>query len=194
MVAGLFASLIGRRLLGLRRKGFARDERGATAIEFGLLALPFFMIIGAILETSILFLSGQILDSSVQDVSRLIRTGQAKSMGIVDVASFKAKVCSGLYGLFGDCSNKLHVEVNTVPNFTNATISAPINQANCTKTSCPWTRPEKFDAVQGSSFVVVQVYYKWPVVIGLGGYNLGNLNDGTRLMSGSTVLRNEPYT
>ena len=61
-----------------RRRGFARDDSGVTAIEFGLLALPFFSILGAILETSLVFLSGQVLESAVQDTSRLIRTGQAQ--------------------------------------------------------------------------------------------------------------------
>ena len=69
----LFAPAIRR-----RAQAFARDERGATAIEFALLALPFFTLIFAILETSIVFLAGQILDSAVQDASRKIRTGQAQ--------------------------------------------------------------------------------------------------------------------
>ncbi|MDB5473769.1 MAG: pilus assembly protein [Devosia sp.] len=187
-----FPSLIGRRLLGLRRAQFVRDERGVTAIEFGVLALPFFMIIGAILETSVLFLSGQVLDSAVQDVSRLIRTGQAKNLGITSTAAFRARVCDRLYGLFSDCNNKLHVEVNVAGNFSSATISPPVNYT-CTA-DCGWTRPEVFAPGQGSSIVAVQVYYKWPVLVGLGGYSLGNLADGNRLMSGSTVLRNEPFT
>ena len=182
-------------LLGSRRRRFTRDERGATAVEFGLLALPFFMIIGAILETSVVFLSGQVLDSAVQDVSRLIRTGQIRELGINSVSTFKARVCDRLYGLFSNC-NGLHVEVNVVTNFSSATISPPVDTAACSldKTKCNWNRPESFSPGQGSSIVVVQVYYKWPVVVGLGGYNVGNLSDSTRLMGGTTILRNEPFT
>ena len=66
----------------LRRwRGFAHDESGVTAIEFGLLAVPFFSILGAILETSLVFLSGQVLESAVQDASRLIRTAPRSSPG-----------------------------------------------------------------------------------------------------------------
>lgn len=195
-MASKFATLVGRRLLGLRRHNFLRDERGVTAVEVGLLALPFFMIIGAILETSVVFLAGQVLDSAVQDASRLIRTGQAKGMGIVNEATFRTNVCSRLYGLFSDCEERLHVEVDLVTNFSSATVSPPIDMLACKSDPdlCEWSRPEKFAPGQGSSIVVVQVYYKWPVVVGLGGYTLGNLNDGTRLMGGSTVLRNEPFT
>jgi Flp pilus assembly protein TadG len=187
--------LAGKALLGSQRRQFARDERGATAVEFGLLALPFFMIIGAILETSVVFLSGQVLDSAVQDVSRLIRTGQIRELGINSVDTFKSRVCDRLYGLFSDC-DELHVEVNVVTNFSSATISPPVNTTACAadKTQCAWSRSENFSAGQGNSIVVVQVYYKWPVVVGLGGYNIGNLSDNTRLMGGTTILRNEPFT
>ncbi|RYE39513.1 MAG: pilus assembly protein, partial [Hyphomicrobiales bacterium] len=64
----------------LRSAGqFGRDDRGVTIIEFGILALPFFTIIAAILETSLVFFAGQILDSAVQDAGRLIRTGQMQA-------------------------------------------------------------------------------------------------------------------
>ena len=81
-------------------------------------------------------------------------------------------------------------------NFSSATISPPVDTAACAldKTKCNWNRPESFSPGQGSSIVVVQVYYKWPVVVGLGGYNVGNLGDSTRLMGGTTILRNEPFT
>jgi Flp pilus assembly protein TadG len=190
----MIASIIRRRLLGTQRRKFTRDERGAVAVEFGLLALPFFAIIAAILETAVVFLSGQILDAAVQDVSRLIRTGQVHQMGINSPAKFKERVCERLYGLFRDC-DALHVEVTKgVNRFADVSISPPIDRANCKVDACDWTRPETFNAGEGSSIVVVQVYYKWPTIIDIGGAHLGNLGDGTRLMSGTTVLRNEPYT
>jgi Flp pilus assembly pilin Flp len=187
--------MIGRALLGARRRKFARDQRGAVAVEFGLLALPFFAIVAAILETAVVFLSGQILDAAVQDVSRLIRTGQVHQMGINSPAKFKERVCDRLFGLFRDC-DALHVEVKVQGSgrFADVAISAPLDLANCKIDSCDWNRPEAFNAGEGSSLIVVQVYYKWPTIIDIGGAHLGNLGDGTRLMSGTTVLRNEPYT
>lgn len=191
----IFAAVTGKGLPNFRRRSFARDERGATAIEFGILALPFFMIIGATLETAVVFMAGQVLESAVQDVSRLVRTGQIREFGINSTATFKARVCDRLYGLFSDC-NALHVEVNVVNLFADVTISPPVDTVACVtdKTKCNWSRPESFSPGQGNSIVVVQVYYKWPVVVGLGGYNIGNLNDGTRLMGGTAILRNEPFT
>lgn len=194
-MGSVWAAVLSRRPQGARRRAFARDERGTTAIEFGILALPFFMIVGATLETAVVFLSSQVLDSAVQDVSRLVRTGQIREMGINSTATFKAGVCDRLYGLFSNCSG-LHVEVKVVTDFASATVSPPIDVAACTsdKTKCAWSRPESFSPGQGSAIVVVQVYYKWPVVVGVGGYTLGNLSDGTRLIGGTAVLRNEPFT
>lgn len=166
-----------------------------TIIEFGLLALPFFAIMTAILETSLVFMSGQILESAVQDASRMIRTGQAQQRGDT-LASFRTNVCDRLYGLFSDCSG-LHVQVSVVSNFQSATVEAPVDWA-CSDEDCGWTKEEDYKAGQGSNVVLVQVYYKYPVLLNLnflgGSLGLANLNDGRRLLGAVTVFRNEPFT
>ena len=159
-------------------------------MEFALLGVPFFLIIGAILETSVVFLSSQVLESAVQDTSRQIRTGQ--SQGTMTTASdFKTKVCNRLYGLYGDCSG-LHVEVQTVSDFSSVSITPPVDWT-C-ESECTWSRPETFAQGKGSSIVVVQVYYKWPILLSLGEMSLANLPGQKRLLATSTVFRNEPYS
>lgn len=194
-MAGRLASRIGRALLP-RRRGFVRDEDGVTAIEFGLLALPFFSILGAILETSVIFLSGQMLESAVQDVSRLIRTGQVQQASMTP-AAFKTEVCERLMGLFANCavSDNLHVEIQVLGTFNEVDITPPVKWtcADGDATCDQWTRGESYTPGQGSSIVVVQVYYKWPTVLTLGGLGLGNLPSGKRLMGAATVFRNEPF-
>ena len=188
-----------RRLLLRQRPGFARDDRGATAIEFGLLAVPFFSILAAILETSVIFLSGQVLDSAVQDVSRLVRTGQAQQAAITP-ARFKELVCDRLFGLFNDCDGieGLHVEVQVIDTFGDVDMSPPVKW-ECGDAEAPlacntWTRPESYTPGSGSSVVVVQVYYKWPIIVPFGGLGFSNLPDGRRLMGAAAVFRNEPFT
>ena len=63
----------------LRR--FARQQGGAAAVEFGLVAAPFLALVFAIMETAIVFFSGQALETAVADASRLIMTGQAQTQG-----------------------------------------------------------------------------------------------------------------
>ena len=184
-----FASMIGRAVLPRRRPAFWRDERGATAVEMGLLALPFFSIIGAILETSVVFLSGQMLHSAAQDASRLIRTGQLQSSTIED---FRSDMCDRLYGLF-DCS-KLHIEVQTLTSFSAANVTPPVNFACSTKEECEeWTRNEAYTPGIQSSIMIVQVYYKWPTLLNIGGMTLATLASGERVLGAATVFRNEPF-
>lgn len=202
-MAGRLATRIGRALLPRRRRGFVRDERGAIAIEFGLLALPFFSILGAILETSLVFLSGQVLDSAVQDVSRLVRTGQAQQSAMTP-ARFRELVCSRLFGLFPDCDG-LHVEMQVIDTFSDVDMTPPVKwvcdeptagqtEEQAAASCAAWTRPEVFIPGTGSSTVAVQVYYRWPLIVPFGGLGLGNLPDGSRLMGAATVFRNEPFT
>jgi Flp pilus assembly protein TadG len=190
-------------MIGVRR-GFARDEKGAVAVEFALLALPFFGIIFAILETSIVFFAGQILDSAVQDASRKVRTGQAQQITAThplgwDSEDFRDAVCEGLYTMF-DCT-QLWISVEVVPNFTTVQVTSPVSD-DCVAgiieedeedVDCVWTLEEEFLPGGGSQTVVVQAHYKWPTMINLPGVNFATLGDGTRLLSAVRVFKNEPF-
>lgn len=174
-----------------RTQSFARDERGVTVIEFALLALPFFTIIAAILETSLVFLAGQILESAVQDSSRLIRTGQAQAASY-NAANFRTAICNGLYGMF-NCAN-LRIKVSVVSNFSSATTSYPLpTGTSCTATSCDWTLAESYAPGVGGDVVLVQAYYKWPTVVHLPGFDMQDQPDGTRLLGAVRVFKNEPF-
>lgn len=179
------------RRLFIRRR-FVKDESGTTAIEFGLLGIPFIAILAAILETAYVFLAGQILDTAVQDAARFIRTGQIQG-GVWaggEAAKFRTEICKGLYGLF-DCS-KLHIIVQTVNNFSAATIVSPL-PTTCTPASCNWAIPEQYTPGSGASTILVRVYYKWPTIVNLGGFNLQDTGANSRLLGSVRVFRNEPF-
>jgi Flp pilus assembly protein TadG len=189
-------SLIGRLLSPARRgrKLFSRDESGATAVEFGLLAFPFFTLVFAILETSVVFLAGQILDSAVQDASRKIRTGQAEA---ATAALFEDEICDRLFNMF-DC-DQLKVKVSVVSTFSSATITSPIDpdcDGSTDPDDCDWTSEftaPTYDAGSSGSIMLVQAYYKWPTILNLPGFNLATQAGDTRLLSAVRVFRNEPY-
>lgn len=179
--------------LGARRRRFAADERGTTAIEFGLLGIPFFGLLAAILETSYVFLAGQILDTAVQDSARFIRTGQVQGLkysSADEAAKLRSEICEGLYNLF-DCT-KLWISVETVGQFTGITRSSPV-PTNCTPTNCEWAIPERYDVSKGSNIILVRVYYKWPTYINLGGFTLQNTGGNSRLLGSVRVFENEPF-
>ncbi len=164
---------------------FKGDENGVTAVEFGILAIPFFAIVGAILETSLIFLASQILDSAVNDSSRLIKTGQAQSANYTST-EYRAAICDGLYGMFS-CDN-LRIRVSEVASFGAATLSSVVDL-----TDGSWTIVENYDDGAGASIILVEAYYKWPTALDLLNFNLSNLADGTRMLSAVRVFRNEPF-
>ncbi len=72
-----------RRLKAIRAvRRLLRQQDGAAAVEFGLVAAPFLALIFAIMETAIVFFSGQALETAVADSARLIMTGQAQTQGM----------------------------------------------------------------------------------------------------------------
>lgn len=166
------------------------NDDGVTAIEFGLLAFPFFGIIGAIMQTSLVFLASQVLESAVHDASRAIRTGQAQTANMT-LEQFRTDICDRLYGMFSDCDG-LHVRVNVVTNFQSATVSTPLS-TSCAA-PCDWTEDESFAPGAGKSVVLVQVYYRYPIIVQLGVLGMANMADGRRLMGSAAVFQNEPFS
>jgi Flp pilus assembly protein TadG len=172
-----------------RGRAFIRDERGTTAIEFGILAIPFFALLGATLETSYVFLAGQILDTAVQDAARFVRTGEAQADSD-DMSDFRADICSGLYGLF-DCS-KLRINIQPVTNFSSAATTSVLSPT-CNPTTCDWVISEVYNPGAGSDIILVRVYYKWPTLLTLGGFTLNNTGANSRLLGSVRVFENEPF-
>ena len=173
---GTFRALARRLLTG-------RD--GAAAVEFGILALPFVALIGAIFESALCFLAGQILDTAVADAGRLIRTGQAQASSY-SKAQFTTEVCNRLYVMF-DCAN-LQIDSKVYTNFTSAVTTMPIDSNKNLDTS-------GFTFAMGGSseIVVVRAFYAYPLYFNKLGLDLSNLSDGSRLLSGVAAFRNEPF-
>jgi Flp pilus assembly protein TadG len=181
-----------------RGRSFARDERGVTAIEFGILALPFFTIIFAILETTMVFFAGQVLDSAVEDASRMIKTGRAQAAGY-DMSNFRTLMCGYTFDLFGDCAN-VKLVVKKIPDFTTTTTSSDVQTCNYdddeeakTCTWADWVVAQDFEAGAGRDVIQVFAYYRWPLLINLPYFNLKNQPDNYRLLGATRVFRNEPF-
>lgn len=167
-----------------------RDERGAAAVEFALVALPFFMLLAAIIETALLFLADQILETAVGDASRLIRTGQATDTSgdgtAFSHAEFTQKVCDRLYILF-DCAY-LSTDVRTYTSFGAASYALPLDDDGNLDTT-----KLVYNAGTSSGIVVVRAYYQYPLFFANLGLGLDTLGNGKHLMAAVTAFRNEPY-
>lgn len=164
---------------------FARDRDGTTAIEFGLLGLPFFAMIAVILETSLVLLASNIFDSALQDTTRQIRTGQANAAGHT-ISDFRTGMCDRLVGLF-DCDSIIIV-VREVSSFTNANIVDPVDP-----NTGDWLVTETYSSGARQTIMVAEAYYKWDTFVNIMGFNLATLSDDTFVMGAARVFRNEPF-
>ena len=49
---------------------FARSEDGAAAVEFAIVSVPFIFLVLGLLQTALIFLAGQLLETAVAGSSR----------------------------------------------------------------------------------------------------------------------------
>jgi Flp pilus assembly protein TadG len=175
-----------RRLIG--RFGAARD--GATAVEFALVALPFFAMLFAILQTALVFFASQVFETAVAEASRKIMTGQATAAGM-DAAGFKTELCNDLDALF-DCANGVSVDVVVNSSFSSANPGpVPIKDGKVDSSGFG------FDAGTGSTpgnpqIVTVRAVYQWPIYMSLMNPGLADIGN-TRLLVATAVFQNEPF-
>jgi Flp pilus assembly protein TadG len=163
-----------------------RREDGATAIEFGLVAVPFLGLVFAIIETALVFFAGQVLETATADSARLILTGQAQSLGL-NQGTFKEQVCTKIHGVI-DCGPNLSVDVRSYTSFSNISLTNPIDANG--------NLVQNFAYQPGGpgDIVVVRLMYKWPVYVSLLGLNgLSNMSANNRLLISTAAFRNEPY-
>jgi Flp pilus assembly protein TadG len=165
---------------------FARAEDATAAVEFALVAAPFLALIFAIVETALVFFAAQSLEAAATDSARLIMTGQAQTASY-SKDDFKTAVCTRLAGGLFDCSNGVYVDVKTYSSFTAINAAQPIANGQFDTSQLAYTPGGPGD------IVVVRLYYQWPIYVSMFGDNLSNLNGNKRLLTATTVFRNEPY-
>jgi len=175
-----------RRLMPSRlARRFVRQQDGAAAVEFALVAAPFLALIFAILETAFVFFAGQTLEATAADSARLIMTGQAQTSGFSQ-ADFKSAVCARVYGLF-DCANGMSIDVKSYASFAAVNNTAPVTNGVFDPTKMTYS------ASGPGCIQVVTLYYQWPIYVSMFSNNLANLNGNKRLLVATSVFRNEPF-
>ena len=182
---GKFLTRLGGLLPSRLARRFVRQQDGAAAVEFALVAAPFLALTFAILETAFVFFAQQTMEATAADASRLVMTGQAQTAGYTQ-ADFKNAVCSRVYGLF-DCANGMTVDVKTYTTFGSVNNTAPVTNGNFDSTQTGY--------VPGGPGCIVRVtlYYHWPIYVSMYNAALSNLNGNLRLLVATAVFRNEPY-
>lgn len=164
---------------------FRTDREGATAVEFALVAAPFFAIVFAIIETALVFFAGQVLETGVAEAARLVRTGQVQQQGL-DQSAFRERLCSQISALFR-CDDALKLDVRTYQSFNSIDLANPIDSDG------NFNGDLTFDPGAGGEVVVVRAFYEWPTFVPGFGNDMANLANGKRLLASAAAFRNEPF-
>ena len=164
----------------------ARTEtRGATAVEFALVAAPFFFLLFAMIEIAAVFFTSTVLENAVLETAREIRTGQVQNGGMTQ-AQFRDEICDRV-SVVGDCS-RLEFDVKVFTGFNSVTQTSPVNPDGSLDTgSFGW------DPGAPGDIVLVRVFYRWSLLTPNFGGALSNMGGNQRLISAAAVFRNEPF-
>lgn len=181
-------------------QSFKKNEEGATAVEFALIAVPFIGLIAAIFETGLMFFASQNLQTAVTEGTRSIMIGQAQQDATLNSGSvFATKyICPLLSSAMFTCSS-LKVDVNVVSSFSNynSYFSNDIQQAGT-----------QFCVGKRGDIVLVRALYPMPIFMKILALDSSgntttvtaglsqNPNTGaldTRVLMGTAVFRNEPF-
>lgn len=184
-----------------RLQSFRRAQDGVAALEFALIALPFFALLFAILEVALLFMVSTTLENSMGTSARTIRTGELQTGNAARpqpktnaelAGEFKSQICGNLGWLQAQCGNALFVDVRTYTQFSqtgSATdpvrVSGGRSQFDPTQTTFVPGGPR--------DIVLVRAFYRWPIVSPLLTPAMVEMGDNEHVVTAVSVFRNEPY-
>ncbi len=167
---------------------FTEGRRGAAAVEFALISIPFFALMFGIIEVGLIYVMAVTLEAATNDAAREIRTGQLQSQGSpATAASFKSRVCSQLGWLGSNCASNLSVQVQTFTNFQTITQPSPIQNGAINQSNLA------FSVGGPGDIVLVQTFYQWTVLAPALDHIGTPLSGGKMLLTSTAVFRNEPY-
>ncbi|MDS7595818.1 TadE/TadG family type IV pilus assembly protein [Agrobacterium tumefaciens] len=148
----------------LRKLRVSRD--GAAAIEFAILAIPYFLVVFAIIETFIALMAEQVVTSATDTMARRLRTGQISST--ITKEDFRKSFCTEI-SVMMTCSadeiktpQKLYIDLRTFAAFKDVPTTIPlkpIGQYYDLDQSQFGFKPGGPETIN-----MLRVYYRWQVV------------------------------
>lgn len=166
---------------------FLRDRRGSTAIEFTILAIPFSLLVFAILESCISFAGQEVMSNVTDDIARQLRTGQIKPP--LSETQLKDMICDRLEIMVADGCPGLLVDLQKYDTFA---LAAAVRIKLTPDRDIDTTG---FAVTPGPSMSknMLRVFYKWPVMTDFMRKSMSNLKDGKTLHFATVTWQNEPF-
>lgn len=155
------------------RRMLLRDSRGATAVEFALIAFPLCLLLFGTAVSGINLMALGLLDAATKEAGRQIQIGAIR--GTSDSA-VRTLICGYMSNLVTACSSALMIYAASGPTF------GVVQVATVTGTTLS---PTTFSPGTPGSSVLLQVAYKSP-------FGLSMANIQSLVLTSTTAFRNEP--
>ena len=196
------AVTIQARFKNLCRRLRTDAEKGSAAIEFAMVAPPFFLLLMATIESGVMFFAQSTLQNAVNDAARLVRTGQSAcftkdSSGTcmsMTADQFRTQICNEVNILLQVCTkdssgnSDLQFDVKAYSaGFGGVTNSSPLD------THGDLPNLTAFNTGNACDVVLVRAYYRWPVITPGLNILLANMRGSYHLLATAAAFRNEPY-
>jgi Flp pilus assembly protein TadG len=198
----------GTQRAGSRWRRLMSSRDGATAIEFTLLAIPYFIIIFAIFETFVAFTAEQVVANAVDTLGRKLRTGQitynlGRSTDMTQT-QFRQAFCDQI-ALLISCSasevaspKSLWLDVESYATFAAMPTAVPRMDTSDSFSDLN-SAGFKFAPGGASTINMVRAFYRWQIITDLIRPYITTIRpaDGsmptTYLIVATAAFQNEPY-
>jgi Flp pilus assembly protein TadG len=191
-----------------RFRRFLRSRDGAAAIEFAILAIPYFLIVFAIIETFVAYTAEQLVGNAVDTMARKLRTGNITNIvghsNYKDRTEFRQAFCDEISILI-KCSeteaatpDKLWLDVRSFASFAAIPTKVPRTPANSPYGELD-TSSMAYAPGGPKTTNMVRAYYKWDIITDLIRPYISNVRpaDGSRpsyfLIVETAAFQNEDY-
>lgn len=190
-----FARVRARLISAARR--FRADARGVTAIEFAMVATPFFLLIMGIMTIGLQYMTSHFLEHGVEGAARKLRTGEAQKSGLT-LADFRKLFCDTA-GYMIKCDSHLVIHIKSSETFAGLSpVTSCVTDGNLTPATGNGSDGVRTRAGDASAAVMVSACYQWDMGLGLW-QSIWNMISpfpvvqDQPVLSAATAFRSEPF-
>ena len=187
---GLFARLLSASGNGGRHPRLLADRRGVAGVEFAMLALPFFALLGVVAESGVVVLAQQTLDVSVDRASRLLRTGefQDRADGSDPTQRLRQLMC-GNSSLFFAC-REVRLDVTRAASFKGSQLAEPYDTQTKTVVQSFGTQ---FQCPAGDDVIAIRAAVPILRLFSFLDFTGRRLSNNRQLLVSTVIVRAEAY-
>lgn len=189
------SAVLSRLSLSVRR--FGRDARGATAVEFALIATPFLIFVFGIMTIGTQYMTAHLLEAGLETTARKLRTGEAQKAGIT-LSDFRKMYCDAA-GFMITCDEHLVIHINGGEQFADLPRVQCLTQDGRLAPSPGGAGDSVITrAGEASRAVKVNICYEWKMGVSLWEtlwrlLDPSFVNGGRLILTAATAFRSEPF-